>query len=315
MKQIIPVFVVCGFLAALVPSNVVADTSVAEEAYRKALKLELIQDYKGAKELYAEAASLGLAKGYLKLGDMAVLYDYPAIRPTNPNDYRNGYAEWLIAAGNVLTRAGLCYDSAEAEGGAELVQASRQRLETLKSEYESTKAKVYEAQTQAVVQSPPPMTDSADGLVGYPDDVVPASVAIATSPNVVSDRSSPEYFIANGLELSDAAFKEVVEAITFNSNTGNEIYDAELEEGPHSRFKGKVLCFRAKIKKIETTFFTDEVKMILTRNGSSISARFDGMPKSSAAHFRPGQTVVIRGRVSERIVLSTFAMDYCEILR
>lgn len=310
---------ICGLLAFLVPSNAMAEGNEAEEAFRKALKFELIQDYKAAKELYAEAASLGLAKGYLKLGDMAVLYDYPATRPTNADDYRNGYDEWIIEAGNILTRAGLCYDNAEAEGGAELVRSSRQRLDSLKSEYEATKTKVSEAKKQGTLQSS--RNDNASSLVGYPDDVssvnvaVPAVVNTTTSGNATYDHGSPEYYIANGLELSSSAFREVVEAITFNSDTGNELYDREQEEGPHSRFKGKTLCFRAKIKKIETTFFTDEVKMILTRDGSSISARFDGMSKSSAVSFRPGQSIVVRGRVSERIVLSTFAMDYCEIIR
>ena len=64
---------------------------------------------------------------------------------------------------------------------------------------------------------------------------------------------------------------------------------------------------------METTAFTDEVKIILSRKGGTISARFDGMSKFDAASIQTGTELEIEGDVSIRPVLSSIAMDRCRI--
>jgi vacuolar-type H+-ATPase subunit I/STV1 len=126
-------------------------------------------------------------------------------------------------------------------------------------------------------------------------------------------RNSPEYCIENNLELTSIALNEVIRDLTFHSNTGNKIYDKAENARRHARFMGKIITVSGTINKVQLTAFTREVKIIVSVPGGTISARFDGMPRSEAAQFRVGQSIKFSGQISNRPVLSTFAMDRCSI--
>lgn len=126
-------------------------------------------------------------------------------------------------------------------------------------------------------------------------------------------RNSPEYCIENDIELTSAALREVIKEVTFYSRTGNEIFDRQETARHHERFMDKIITVSGRINKVQITAFTREVKCIVSVSGGTISARFDGMSRDEAAGFRVGQSIRLRGRISNRPVLSTFAMDQCMI--
>ena len=124
-------------------------------------------------------------------------------------------------------------------------------------------------------------------------------------------RDTPEYCIEKEVELSPKAFAELVSAITYVGESGNMFADEQEEERQHARFRGKRIIVSGKIQTVEETFFTSEVKCIIGAYGRTISARFDGMSKAEAAKLQIGMRVTISGDVSDRLVLSTIALDRC----
>lgn len=129
-------------------------------------------------------------------------------------------------------------------------------------------------------------------------------------------KNSPEYCIENNLFLSDAALTKLINEVNYFVDTGNKIKDEEMYRQHHGRFMGKRIKVRGTIKQIETTLFTDEVKVIVNVvGGKTISARFDGMSKDEAINLNRGDAILFEGDVSDRPVTSTIAMDRCAMTR
>ena len=286
--------------------------------------LEMQSEYDKARAKYAEAASLGNADAFKRLGDLTISKEYVLLSPENATDYANGYDTWLIQAKQALAKAEDFYDKAKMAGCTNQLDASMAKLKTLTAKVSETEAKVREAKEQKRQEELRRQEEERQAELRRQEELrrkqeeekrlaEEAARRAQAEEEERRRKESPEYCIENGILLSDAAFAEIVRAVNYCSNTGNKLYDKQKDEEEHARFRGKRLVLTAKVDKVESTFFTDEVKIILSRRGGTISARFDGMSKSDAATIRPGTTLEIEGEVSIRPVLSSIAMDRCRI--
>ena len=297
--------------------------------------LEMRSEYGKAREKYAEAASLGNADAFKRLGDLTISMECVLLSPENASDYANGYDNWLASAKPALVKARDFYDKAKMAGCTNQLDVSMEKLAALAVKVSETEAKVNEAKEQKLQEVLRRQEEARQAELRRQEEARQAELqrqeelrrkqeeekrlaeeAARRAQAEEEERrrkESPEYCIENGIPLSDAAFAEIVRAVNYLSNTGNKLYDKQKNSEEHARFRGKHLVLTATVDKVETTFFTDEVKIILRRRGGTISARFDGMAKSEAATIRPGTTLEIEGDVSSRPVLSSIAMDRCRI--
>lgn len=75
----------------------------------------------------------------------------------------------------------------------------------------------------------------------------------------------------------------------------------------------KTIIVRGSIREVGTTFFTGEVKLIVDVPGATISALFEGMSQEEAMELKVGESITFEGQITNRAVLSTFAMDQCRL--
>ena len=291
---------------------------------REGSAFEMRSEYDKALEKYAEAASLGNADALRRLGDMTITRDYVALSPDNPDDYATGYDSWLAKAKQALAKADDFYEKAKLAGCTNQLDVSLEKLAAARAKISETETKVKEARELKRQEEERRQEEARQAELRRQEELRlkreeekrRAEEAARKAKEEEEERrrkESPEYCVENGLLLSDAAFAEIVRAVNFVSDTGNKLYDKQRNEEEHARFRGKRLVLKAKVDKVESTFFTDEVKIILSRRGGTISARFDGMAKSDAATIRTGTVLEIEGDVSIRPVLSSIALDRCRI--
>ncbi len=302
---------------------------------REGTAMEMRSEYGKALEKYAEAASLGNADAFKKLGDMALSRDYVLLSPDNADDYATGYDGWLAKAKQAVAKAGDFFEKAKMAGCTNQLDASMEKLVAARTKIAETEAKVKEAkerkrQEEARLKEEARLAEERRKEEArqaelrrqeelrrkQEEEKRLAEEAARKAREEEEERrrmESPEYCVENGILLSDAAFIEIVRAVNYSSDTGNKLYDKQKNAEEHARFQGKRLVLKAKVDKVESTFFTDEVKIVLSRKGGTISARFDGMSKSEASGIRPGTELEIEGDVSFRPVLSSIAMDRCRI--
>lgn len=286
--------------------------------------MEMRSEYARALEKYSEAAALGNADAFKRLGDMTLSRDYVSLSPDNADDYATGYDGWLANAKQIAARAGDFYEKAKLAGCTNQLDASIAKLTAVRGKIAETETKVKKAKEQKRLEEERRKEEARlaelrrqEELRRKQEEERRAAEEAARKAKAEEEerrrKESPEYCIENGLLLSDAAFAEIVRAVNYVSNTGNKLYDKQKDEEEHARFRGKRLVLKARVDKVESTFFTDEVKIILSRRGGTISARFDGMSKNEAAAIRSGTVLEIEGDVSMRPVLSSIAMDRCRI--
>ncbi|MBQ7188016.1 MAG: hypothetical protein IJR99_01225 [Kiritimatiellae bacterium] len=296
------------------------DVRLLQEGYT----LEMRSEYDKAREKYAEAASMGNADALKQLGDLMILNEYVLLSPENASDYANGYDTWLVQARQTLAKAGNFYDKAKMAGCTNQLDASIETLAALTAKLSETEDKVNRAkerkrQEELRIQEEERQAElrRQEELRRKQEEKKRLAEEAARRAQAEEEerrrKESPEYCIENGILLSDAAFAEIVRVVNYSSDTGNKLYDRQKDAEEHARFRGKRLVLRGTVDTVETTFFTDEVKIILSRKGGTISARFDGMSKNDAASIRRGTILEIEGKVSDRPVLSSIAMDYCRI--
>lgn len=292
---------------------------------RKGMELELSAKYNAAAEKYASAASFGNAEAFLRLGDLCITHDYAELRPKNVADYAMGYDDWIADAGRVLDRASGFYEKARQAGCTNHLDAALERLEGLRAKVAETSFRVNVAKQKIIAEEQRRREEQAKQAALREQEEKRRREAEARQAEIRRQeevrrqeeqrrRESPEYCIEHNLELTDSAFREIVRAVNYTSNTGNDIYDSHLESEQHARFRRQRIKLTARVTKVETTFFTDEVKFILNRCGHTISARFDGMDKSYGAEVRPGMEFLISGEISARPVTSDIALDRCQII-
>lgn len=273
---------------------------------QEGIRLELTGRVSEAKEKYAEAAALGNAEGMKKLGDIAFLTEFAALTPRDKNDFVNGYDSWLAKGSKLLDTAAQMYEKAIAAGCTNQVESALAKLVESVKEMKVIQIKV-DAAKEAEKMRLAELKKQREAEAARKKAESERKAAEARR------RESPEYCIENDLELSAVAFREVVRELCYSASTGNELVDREENEKHHSRFMGKWIKVKGTIRKIEKTFFTDEVKCIIDAHGKSISARFDGMPDEEGRRLKCGMDVRIYGRISDRIVLSDIAMDSCKM--
>ena len=119
--------------------------------------------------------------------------------------------------------------------------------------------------------------------------------------------------IEKGMLLSDAAFREIVKAMNYKSQTGNYYADVEKNKEQLNRFVHKYIVVSGIVKNVEFSIL-GEPKVILECCDKKISAIFDGMKKNEAATIIVGNKITIKGEVSSRPVLSDLAMANCIIV-
>ena len=291
---------------------------------REGSALEMRSEYGMALEKYAEAASLGNADAFKRLGDMTLSRDYVSLAPDKADDYASGYDGWITKAKQIADKAGDFYEKAKLAGCTNQLDVSLEKLASVRGKIAEMEAKVAEAKEQKRQEEERKKEEARQAELRRQEELrrkqeeekrlaEEAARKAKAEEEERRRKESPEYCIENGILLSDSAFAEIVRAVNYSSNTGNKLYDKQRDDEEHARFRGKRLVLTAKVDKVESTFFTDEVKIILSRRGGTISARFDGMSKSDAATIRPGTTLEIEGEVSIRPVLSSIAMDRCRI--
>ena len=110
--------------------------------------LEMQSEHDKARAKYAEAASLGNADAFKRLGDLTISKEYVLLSPENATDYANGYDTWLIQAKQALAKAEDFYDKAKMAGCTNQLDASMAKLKTLTAKVSETEAKVREAKEQ-----------------------------------------------------------------------------------------------------------------------------------------------------------------------
>ena len=112
---------------------------------REGAALESRSEYDKAVAKYTEAASLGNADAFKRLGDMTISRDYALLRPENTDDYTTGYDGWLAKAKQAVDRAGDFYEKAKQTGCTNQLDASMEKLMAAKAKIAETEAKVKEA--------------------------------------------------------------------------------------------------------------------------------------------------------------------------
>ena len=319
-------FRICSamFLGAICLAGCFDKTPRDQKLLQDGYALEMRSQYDKAIEKYSEAAAMGNPDAFRRLGDLTISREYFTLSPENAYDYAKGYDNWLVKAKQALAKAGDLYDKAQMAGCTNQLDASMERLAKLTTKVAETEAKVNEAKEQKRQYELRLKEEARQAELKRQEELRRKQEEERRRAEEEARRAkaeeeerrrkeSPEYCIANGTPLSDTAFAEIVRAVNYVSNTGNKLYDKQKDEEEHARFRGQHLVLVAKVDKVESTFFTDEVKIILSRRGGTISARFDGMSKNEAATIRPGTVLEIEGDVSIRPVLSSIAMDRCRI--
>ncbi len=291
----------------------------------KGRKLELLGKFAEATEKYAESAALGNAEALKKLGDLTISYEFESLLPEDSSDFITGHDEWVASAKQLIAKAQEMYDKAQAAGCTNQIEASLERLQKCKEKVAQIEALVVEAKEKEFARQEELRKQKEEERKRAEEEAriraeeearqrAEEEAREAARRAEEAKRNSPEYCMANNLELTKIALDEVFQELTFRSNTGNDIYDSEETDRHRSRFMGKVITLSGQIDKVQVTAFTREVKLIISTSSGTISARFDNMPRSEAARFRVGQRIKFRGKPSNRPVLSTIAMDYCTVL-
>lgn len=300
---------------------------------KKGTQLELTGKFAEAAEKYAEAASLGNADAYKKLGDMAIAHDFLKLTPENANDFITGHDKWLSNAQQAVAKAKDCFEKAQMAGCTNMLLVSLDKLAACEKKIAETSSKVSEAkekERQRLEEERKKREE--EERIAREKREEEERIAKAEAERKAEEerkrreaeeaeakrraaeearRNSPEYCIDNDIELTPAALREVIKEVTFYSRTGNDIFDKQETARHHERFMNKTITVSGRISKVQVTAFTREVKCIVSVSGGTISARFDGMSRDEAAGFSIGQQITLRGQISNRPVLSTFAMDRC----
>lgn len=269
-------------------------------------KFELTGHVREAKEKYAEAAALGNAEGMKKLGDIAFLVEFAALSPRDESDFVKGYDRWLADGSKLLATATQMYEKAIAAGYTNQMESVLAKVGESAKAMKAVQAKVEAAKEAERVRL-------AELKKQKEAEAARAKAEAERAAAEARRRESPEYCIENNLELPANAFREVVSELNYVSKTGNELLDEEENRKHHARFAARWITVSGTIRKVEKTFFTDEVKCIIDAHGRSISARFDGMSDAEGRSLRSGARVRIYGRISNRPVLSDIAMDACKM--
>ncbi len=266
------------------------DVSLLEEGKNFEKKGKYIE----AEEEYSASAALGNAEAMRKLGDLNKMRVYNSISQItsslsleNLPDDSSWYDMRLSKAKVEATRAKHFYDKMQKAGCTSQIQSSLTQLAKCEAEIAGTESRIGAAKAKAEEEAERRAEEAR--------------------------RNSPEYCIDNNIELSPAALKEVVRAITFSSRTGNKIYDREENIRNHNRFMNKTIIVRGSIREVGTTFFTGEVKLIVDVPEATISALFEGMSQEEAMELKVGESITFEGQITNRAVLSTFAMDQCRL--
>lgn len=311
------------------------------------LQLELRGLYDDAVKKYAEAATLGNAQAFKKLGDFALSLEFPTIpyddplKSSDPSSwterFSNGndsYDAWMKDARRILSRAELCFNNAERTGYTNQLDRSRARLNELKQYVLKAEGKMHKIREERrMVQKK--LQEEKERSAKIEKELAARATEELEKKRKEEERvarereereeaerrrlaeeearkNSPEYCIENNLFLSDVALSEVIKEVNYSADTGNEIKDKVLNREHRGRFLGKHIKVRGTIKQVETMLFTDEVKVIVNVvGGKTISARFDGMSKDEAINLNRGDAILFEGDVSDRPVTSTIAMDRC----
>ena len=298
----------------------------------KAKRAEARDKFAEAQELYLQAAGMGSAEAYKCLGDAVFLQKYNKLLPQNASDYLHGYDSYVDAAEKALSEADTFYEKAQFAGfPVEGLESSRKNLDLAKAKLGETRKKVAAAKEEARrkeeerkreeerkaelkrLEEERKKEAARQAELRRQEEERRKAEEARRQAEEAARRESADYCIDNGLLLTDKAFREVVQAVNYSSNTGNKLYDAEKDKEEHARFAGKRLVIKGRVSKVESTFFTDEVKIIISCSGGTISARFDGMSKYDASNIRVGSSIHMSGYVSNRPVLSSIAMDRCVI--
>lgn len=299
----------------------------------KGTQLELTGKFAEAAEKYAEAASLGNADAYKKLGDMTITHDFLQLKPENASDFITGHDKWLLDAQQAVSKAKDYFEKAQMAGCTNMLQVSLDKLAACEKKIAETSSKVSEAKAKEKQRLEEERKKrEEEERIAREKREEEERIAKAEAERKAEEarkqreaeeaeakrraaeearRNSPEYCIDNDIELTPAALREVIKELTFYSRTGNKIFDKQETARHHERFMNKTITVSGRISKVEITAFTREVKCIVSVNGGTISARFDGMSRDEAAGFRVGQSITLRGQISNRPVTSTFAMDRC----
>lgn len=318
-------YAIAATSAAICLAGCFDSTPKDEKLLRNGNKFEIKAEYDKAFNMYTEAAALGNADAFKKLGDLVFTREIMPLSPANPNDYVSGYDEWLNKTKPAMARANDFYNKAQMAGCTNQLDASMKKMEALSARIKDTEARVNEAKELKRQEELRKQEEARLAELRRQEELrrkqeeerrlaEEAARRAKAEAEEKAHRESPEYCIENGLTLTDAAFSEIVKADNYVSRTGNKLYDKQVEEEQHARFRGKHLVLEARVDKVESTFFTDEVKIVLSRRGGTISARFDGMSKAEAANISVGTVLKIEGDLSMRPVLSSIAMDRCRIL-
>ena len=300
----------------------------------KGIKSEFTGRYAEAANFYAEAALLGNPDAYKKLGDLTLSQEFTKLFSTeleaNINNkvagfnYGAAFDNKLADAKNILARVRDLFEKAKAAGCTNQLESSISKLESCTKKVEEIELKVCEAKEQERLrlEEEKREREAKEWLAKEQERIrmeeekrrqEEVAREVARKEAEERKRNSPEYCIENSLELSPAAFREVVREIHYVADTGNKYTNAEENEKHRGRFRNATIIVRGKIRKVESTFFTDKVKCVIDAHGQSISARFDSMLPSEARLLRCGDTVLLEGRISNRPVLSDIAMDHCEL--
>ena len=135
-------------LCALYAAGCFDGTPKDVKLLREGAALEMRSEYDKALAKYTEAASLGNADAFRRLGDMSLSRNYALLRPENAGDYATGYDGWLAKAKQAVDRAGDFYAKAKQAGCTNQLDASMEKLLAARARIAETEARVKEAKEQ-----------------------------------------------------------------------------------------------------------------------------------------------------------------------
>ena len=315
-----------------------------------ATELELTGKIDQAEDCYEKAVELGNRDACIKLGDLILTHRFEALKPTDPNDFFSGYNSWLKSAQNLLERASYLYGKARKAGYTpmqpaddrigrcqerisriqikvnlareavrerirkEELRRQREREEAERKRQEELRRQQEEAERQRQEEL---RRQQEDAERKHQEELRRQQEEAKRKRREEFERNkeNPEYRIENNYNLTPETLSIVIREMRFRSDTGNEYVDRRETARHRGRFLGKSIILSGTILSVEDPALSHGVKLIVNVYGEKISALFDGMSPDEAITLRVGQKIDFEGTVSDRMHVSSLAMNNCHFVK
>lgn len=296
----------------------------AEDYIQDGLKAEMKGQFDEAKTAYAEAASLGNAEAFKRMGDILVLHDFASLVGRDNSDetiaqmnqlleqaddmfskaQQFGYSDSFESSRNKLkeNKAVVSSRIAELKEKKELAERERKQEEARREEQRKREeAQREEQRKREEAQREEERKQEEARQAERRRQEEERRLLLEKEREEQARRDSPQYCIDNGQELTATAFKQVVREMNFRSNTGNKVYDQKVMDEHHAIFKGQRIIVTGKILQVKGRLLSG-IKVKMNCHGHTVWAICKSMSDDEGASLVVGRTIKIEGTVSSAIL-------------